>query len=160
MVVGVRMARNDQAEVESLKREVDYLRSEHVKRGHEHRQEMKEKEDSLAKRLKRAEKAERLGSTLKRGRNELQVQLRVANDIVERSALKIGHLKREVNILSEGFSEAKTQIADLELALATDPNAKLRFKIKRLCLRYHPDKASVTALSSEDVTRDLLELLN
>ena len=131
-----------------------------MKRGHEHRQEMKEKEDSLAKRLKRAEKAERLGSTLKRGRNELQVQLRVANDIVERSALKIGHLKREVNILSEGFSEAKTQIADLELALATDPNAKLRFKIKRLCLRYHPDKASVTALSSEDVTRDLLELLN
>jgi len=54
---GVRMARNDQAEVESLKREVDYLRSEHVKRGHEHRQEMKEKEDSLAKRLKRAEKS-------------------------------------------------------------------------------------------------------
>ena len=78
----------------------------------------------------------------------------------EALGVKIGHLKREVNILSEGFSEAKTQIADLELALATDPNAKLRFKIKRLCLRYHPDKASVTALSSEDVTRDLLELLN
>ena len=96
---------------------------------------MKEKEDSLAKRLKRAEKAERLGATLKRGHNELQVQLGVANDICERSALKIGHLKREVNILSEGFSEAKTQIEDLELALATDPNAKLRFKIKRLCRR-------------------------
>ena len=128
------MARNGQAEVESLKREVDYLRSEHVKRGHD-RQEMKEKEDSLAKRLKRAEKAERLGVTLKRGHNELQVQLRVANDIVERSALKIGHLKREVKILSEGFSEAKTLIADLELALTTDPNAKLRFKIKRLCRR-------------------------
>ena len=66
----------------------------------------------------------------------------------------------ETRSLAARTAQAKTQIEDLELALATDPNAKLRFKIKRLCLRYHPDKASVTALSSEDVTRDLLELLN
>jgi len=48
---------------------------------------MNEKEGMLAKRLKRAEKAEQLVSTLKRGRNELQQQLRAANDQVEGSGL-------------------------------------------------------------------------
>jgi len=43
--------------------------------------------------------------------------------------------------------------------LTKDPNAKLRFKIKTLCLKYHPDKASATTLTSEEVARDLLELL-
>ena len=79
------MARDDGAELESLKREVKYLRSEHVALGREHRKEMTEKEGMLAKRLKRAEKAEQLVSTLKRGRNELQQQLRAANDQVEGS---------------------------------------------------------------------------
>ena len=69
------MVRDDGAELESLKREVEYLRSEHVALGHEHRKEMNEKEGMLTKRLKRAEKAEQLVSTLKRGRNELQQQL-------------------------------------------------------------------------------------
>ena len=150
---------DDGAELESLKREVEYLRSEHVALGHEHRKEMNEKECMLAKRLKRAEKAEQLVSTLKRGRNELEQQLRAANDKVEGSGLEIGHLKREVKLLRTRSAEAKVRVADLELALAKDPNAKLRFKIKALCLKYHPDKASATTLTSEEVARDLLELL-
>jgi len=79
------MVRDDGAELESLKREVEYLRSEHVALGHEHRKEMNEKEGMLTKRLKRAEKAEQLVTTLKRGRNELEQQLRAANDQVEGS---------------------------------------------------------------------------
>ena len=153
------MARDDGAELESLKREVEYLRSEHVALGHEHRKEMNEKEGMLTKRLKRAEKAEQLVTTLKRGRNELEQQLRAANDQVEGSGLEVGHLKREVKLLSTRSTEAKVRVADLELALANDPNAKLRFKIKTLCLKYHPDKVSATSLTSEEVTRDLLELL-
>ena len=73
--------------------------------------------------------------------------------------MEVGHLKREVKLLSTRSTEAKVRVADLELALANDPNAKLRFKIKTLCLKYHPDKASATSLTSEEVTRDLLELL-
>ena len=84
------MARDDGAELESLKREVEYLRSEHVALGHEHSKEMNEKEGMLAKRLKRAEKAEQLVSTLTRGRNELEQQLRAANDKVEGSDWKLG----------------------------------------------------------------------
>ena len=107
------MARDDGAELESLKREVEYLRSEHVALGHEHRKEMNEKEGMLAKRLKRAEKAEHLVSTLKRGRNELEQQLRAANDQVEGSGLEIGHLKREVKLLRTRSAEAKVRVADL-----------------------------------------------
>ena len=132
------MVRDDGAELESLKREVEYLRSEHVALGHEHRKEMNEKEGMLTKRLKRAEKAEQLVTTLKRGRNELEQQLMAANDQVEGSGLEVGHLKREVKLLSTRSTEAKVRVADLELALANDPNAKLRFKIKTLCLRVVP----------------------
>ena len=32
----------------------------------------------------------------------------------------------------------------------------MRFTIKTLCLKYHPDKASATTLTSEEVARDLL----
>ena len=147
---------DDGAELESLKREVEYLRSEHVALGHEHRKEMNEKEGMLAKRLKRAEKAEQLVNTLMSSNRQ---QLRAANDQVEGSGLEIGHLKREVKLLRTRSAEAKVRVADLELALAKDPNAKLRFKIKALCLKYHPDKASATTLTSEEVARDLLELL-
>ena len=153
------MARDDGAELESLKREVDYLRSEHVTLGREHRKEMTEKECMLVKRLKRAEKAENLVTSLKRGRNELEQQLRTVNDQLEGSGLEIGHLKREVKLLRTRSVEAKARVADLELALTKDPNAKLRFKIKTLCLKYHPDKASSTSVTSEEVARDLLELL-
>ena len=60
---------------------------------------------------------------------------------------------------AQGQPGREGRVADLELALAKDPNAKLRFKIKTLCLKYHPDKASATTLTSEEVARDLLELL-
>ena len=94
-------------DVESLKREVEYLQYEHVELVRTHAAEMKEKDSSLAKRLKRAEKAERLVSTLKRNRNELEVALRNANDEVKRSGLEIGYLKREIKVLRSKPHEAK-----------------------------------------------------
>ena len=94
-------------DVESLKREVEYLQYEHVELVRTHAAEMKEKDASLAKRLKRAEKAERLVSALKRNRNELEVALRNANDEVKRSGLEIGYLKREIKFLRSKPHEAK-----------------------------------------------------
>ena len=61
-------------DVESLKREVEYLQYEHVELVRTHAAEMKEKDSSLAKRLKRAEKAERLVSTLKRNRTSWRLR--------------------------------------------------------------------------------------
>ena len=49
---------------------------------------------------------------------------------------------------------------ELEEALAVNPDANLRLSLKRLIVRYHPDKHSATVpLDNETVTRDLVELL-
>ena len=48
---------------------------------------------------------------------------------------------------------------DLKEAVAGNPNANLRLKIKQLLLKYHPDHRSTATLNNEEVTRDLVELL-
>jgi len=49
---------------------------------------------------------------------------------------------------------------ELEEALAKNPDANLRLRVKQLLIKYHPDKNSVTVpIDNEAVTRDLLDLL-
>ena len=43
--------------------------------------------------------------------------------------------------------------------MAGDPNTNLRLKIKQLLLKYHPGHMSTITLNNEEVTRDLVELL-
>ena len=157
------MVRHDSTDVESLLREVEYIRSSHVELRREHRVELEEKDERLHKRLKRAEKAERAVATLKRTRHRLQEDLRVSNDKVETSRLEVGHQKREVQLAHEQTHAAKRKIKDLEVdleeAMITNINANMRLNIKRLCLKYHPDRGD-TILTSTEVARDLIELLS
>ena len=81
--------------------------------------------------------------------------MRIANDGFEISGLEIGHLKRELTRLSA----AEERVKELEEATAGNPNANQRLKIKQLLLKYHPDHVSTITLNNEDVTRDLVELL-
>ena len=148
------MVRNE-SNLDALKREVDWLRCEHVKLGREHREELETKDAALTKRRKQADKFERESTAWKRERYHLQASLRIANDGFERSGLEIGHLKRELTRLSA----AEERVKELEEATAGDPNANLRLKIKQLLLKYHPDHVSTITLNNEDVTRDLVELL-
>jgi len=156
------MAR-DGSEVESLQREVEYLRSSHVDLCREHRAEIKERDERLHKRGQRAEKAERLVATLKRARIELREDLRIANDKVEMSGLEVGHLKRELQRAREQNRAAKLRIesleTDLEEASRTNPSTDLRRKIKKMCVKYHPDHG-LTKVCSAEVARDLIELLS
>ena len=146
----------DESEVDALKRRVDYLQGQHVTLGREHRDEMESKNVILTKRQKRIEKLERDSTSLKRERYNLQTSLRAANDRIEISGLEIGHLEREVKRLRE----AKQRVRDLEEAVAANPNAKLRLKIKQLLLKYHSDhRVSTTTHNNEEVTRDLVDLL-
>ena len=146
----------DESEVDALKRRVDYLQGQHVTLGREHRDEMESKNLILTKRQKRIEKLERDSTSLKRERYNLQTSLRAANDRIEISGLEIGHLEREVKRLRE----AKQRVRDLEEAVAANPNAKLRLKIKQLLLKYHSDhRVSTTTHNNEEVTRDLVDLL-
>ena len=153
----------DGSEVESLQREVEYLRSSHVDLCREHRAEIKERDERLHKRGQRVEKAERLVATLKRARIELREDLRIAKDKVEMSGLEVGHLKRELQRAREQNRAAKLRIksleTDLEEASRTNPSTDLRRKIKKLCVKYHPDHG-LTKVCSAEVARDLIELLS
>ena len=100
---------------------------------------------------------------MKRTRHRLQEDLRVSNDKVETSRLEVGHQKREVQLAHEQTHAAKRKIKDLEVdleeAMITNTDANLRLKIKRLCVKYHPDRGD-TILTSTEVARDLIELLS
>ena len=101
---------------------------------------------------------------LKRCRYELKESLRIENDRVETLGLEIGQLKRELQLARKENHASKERIqeleADLQEALLTRPSANLRIKIKRLCIKYHPDHAGHTMLSSSEVARDLIQLLS
>ena len=156
------MAR-DGSEVESLQRELDYLRSSHVELCHEHREEIKGLDERLHKRGQRVEKAERLVATLKRARSELREELRIINLKVEKSGLEVGHLKREIQREREQNRASKQRIEslkeELKEASRTNPGTDLRRKIKRLCVKYHPDHG-LTKVCSAEVARDLIDLLD
>jgi len=144
-----------ESELDRLKREVNWLQRKHVLVGREHREEMVAKDELLRKRLKRIDALERESAALKKERHDLQITLRAEKDELERSGLEIGHLKEELMRLNA----AEQRVRDLEEAVAGAPNANLRLKIKQLLLKYHPDHRSTATLNNEEVTRDLVELL-
>ena len=144
-----------ESELDRLKREVNWLQRKHVLVGREHRDEMVAKDELLRKRQKRIDALERESAALKKERHDLQITLRAEKDELERSGLEIGHLKEELMRLNA----AEQRVRDLEEAVAGAPNANLRLKIKQLLLKYHPDHRSTATLNNEEVTRDLVELL-
>ena len=156
------MAR-DGSEVESLQREVEFLRSSHVELCREHREEIRAKEESLHKRLQRMEKAEKTVVTMKRARYDLEERLRIVNDKVEESGLEAAHLKREIQLAREQNRVSKLRINELERELEqasrTNPGMNMRRRIKKLCVKYHPDHGLEKVCSAE-VARDLIELLS
>ena len=142
-------------ELDRLKREVNWLQRKHVLVGREHRAEMVAKDELLRKRQKRIDALERESTALKKERHDLQITLRAEKDELERSGLEMSHLKEELMRLNA----AEQRVRDLEEAVAGAPNANLRLKIKQLLLKYHPDHRSTATLNNEEVTRDLVELL-
>ena len=134
---------------------MNWLQRKHVLVGREHREEVVAKDELLRKRQKRIDALERESTALKKERHDLQITLRAEKDELERSGLEIGHLKEELMRLNA----AEQRVRDLEEAVAGAPNANLRLKIKQLLLKYHPDHRSTATLNNEEVTRDLVELL-
>ena len=153
----------DDSDIDSLQREVKYLRYSQLELCREHREEIKAKDESLHKRLQRMEQAEKKAVNLKRARYDLEEQLRFLNDQLEESGLEAAHLKRELQRAREQNRAAKLRIVsletDLEEASRTNPSTDLRRKIKKMCVKYHPDHG-LTKVCSAEVARDLIELLS
>ena len=140
---------SDEPTIPSLTREVEYMRRQHVAITREHSviQNRYMKNKAVAEKEIRALKKERfdIGEKLQRTEDKFTVL-----------TLEAGHMKEELKRLCG----VEKRVQELEEALAVNPDANLRLSLKRLIVRYHPDKHSATVpLDNETVTRDLLELL-
>ena len=120
---------------------------------------MKEHSVVQSRYLKNTDKLEKENRALKKERFELGENLKRTEDARSISKLEVEHRNEELKRL-RGIEK---RVEELEAALAVSPDANLYFKIKKLLLKYHPDKTDKNSetlpLDREEVTRDLLQLL-
>ena len=139
----------DEPSIRSLKTELEFLQKRHVAA-------LKEHSVVQSRYLKNTDKLEKENRALKKERFELGEKLKRTEDARSISKLEVEHRNEELKRL-RGIEK---RVEELEEALAINPDANLRLSLKRLIVRYHPDKNSATVpLDNEAVTRDLVELL-
>ena len=140
---------SDEPTIPSLTRSVEYLKRQHVAITKEH-------SVIQSRYLKNKAVAEKEIRALKKERFDIGEKLQRTEDKFTVLTLEAGHMKEELKRLCG----VEKRVQELEEALAVNPDANLRLSLKRLIVRYHPDKHSATVpLDNETVTRDLLELL-
>ena len=138
----------DEPSIRSLKTELEFMQKRQVATAREH--------CIIHNRYtKNMEKAEKENRALKKARFEIGEKLQRTEDARSILALEVEHRNEELKRLSGVEKRAE----ELEEALAVNPDANLRLKIKQLLLKYHPDHRSTATLNNEEVTRDLVELL-
>jgi len=142
----------DEPSIRSLKTELEFLQKRHVAA-------LKEHSVVQSRYLKNTDKLEKENRALKKERFELGEKLKRTEDARSISKLEVEHRNEELKRL-RGIEK---RVEELEAALAVSPDANLYFKIKKLLLKYHPDKTDKNSetlpLDREEVTRDLLQLL-
>ena len=140
---------SDEPTIPSLTRTVEYMKRQHVAITREH-------SVIQSRYIKNKAAAEKENRALKKERFEIGEKLRRTEDKFTVLTLEAGHMKDELKRL-RGIEK---RVEELEEALAINPDANLRLRVKQLIIRYHPDKNSATVpLDNEAVTRDLVELL-
>ena len=139
---------SDEPSVRALVSQVEYYKEYYLR-------DKKEHEQVRANHIKLITKANKENAALKKQRFELNEKLSRTEDKLTILTLEAGHLNEELKRLRSIEKRAE----ELEEALAVNPDANLRLKIKQLLLKYHPDHRSTATLNNEEVTRDLVELL-
>ena len=139
----------DEPSIRSLKTELEFLQKRQVATAREH--------CIIHNRYtKNMEKAEKENRALKKARFDLAEKLTRTEDARSILALEVQHRNEELTRLRGIEKRAE----ELEEALAVNPEANIRLKVKHLIAKYHPDKhATAVVLDNETVTRDLVELL-
>ena len=140
-------------DLESLQRQIRFLSAEVARVERERDKRLNDRELVIMKKNARNERTQKALSNLKAEHSRLREEAAV--NVLHRTA----QLKQEINVLCVENGAAKQRIKDLEEAFMTNPDAKLRLKIKLLCVKYHPDRGTTT-LSSTEVARDLIVLLS
>lgn len=139
-------------QLESLHRQIRFLSEEITRIERERDKRLNDKESVIIKKNARNERTQKALSKLKVEHSRLQEEAKV-------NVHHAAQLQNEINALCVENSAGKQHIKDLEEAIITNPDAKLRLKIKLLCVKYHPDHGATT-LSSTEVARDLIALLS
>ena len=139
----------EEPSIRSLKTELEFMQKRQVATAREH--------CIIHNRYtKNMEKAEKENRALKKARFEIGEKLQRTEDARSILALEVEHRNEELKRLSGVEKRAE----ELEEALAVNPDANIRLRVKQLLIKYHTDKNSVTVpLDNEAVTRDLVALL-
>ena len=139
---------SDEPSIKALVSQVEYYKEYYLR-------DKKEHEQVRANHIKLITKANKENAALKKQRFELNEKISRTEDKLTILTLEAGHMNEELKRLRSIEKRAE----ELEEALAVNPDANLRLKIKQLLLKYHPDHRSTATLNNEEVTRDLVELL-
>ena len=139
----------EEPSIRSLKTELEFMQKRQVATAREH--------CIIHNRYtKNMEKAEKENRALKKARFEIGEKLQRTEDARSILALEVEHRNDELKRLRSIEKRAE----ELEEALAVNPDANIRLKVKHLIAKWHPDKhATAVPLDNETVTRDLVELL-
>ena len=139
----------EEPSIRSLKTELEFMQKRQVATAREH--------CIIHNRYtKNMEKAEKETRALKKARFDLAEKLTRTEDARSILALEVQHRNEELTRLRGIEKRAE----ELEEALAVNPDANIRLRVKQLLAKYHPDKHSAAVpLDNEAVTRDLVALL-
>ena len=140
---------SDEPSIKALVSQVEYYKEYYLR-------DKKEHEHVRANHIKLITKANKENAALKKQRFELNEKLSRTEDKLTILTLEAGHMNEELKRLSG----VERRVQELEEALAVNPDANIRLRVKQLLAKYHPDKHSAAVpLDNEAVTRDLVALL-
>lgn len=148
-----------QTELDSLRRQVEHFSQRMARNDRDHFEEIKSKDNIIAKKMKRTHILEGSIKTLTTEKYNLKESLQHVSANFEAKNYELKQLKKECKVLCDDKDATTSRLKMIEEVLERQPGAQLRMKIKLLCLKYHPDRHELNPLNNVDVTRDLIELL-
>ena len=140
---------------ESLEQQVKFLAAELTSTHMKGRVATLESEAKHLKNFKRSE-------AIRKRNVDLRNQLNLANAQLEITKSRATVLTHKVESLTAELQQVQAECIELKAALLRQPGAALRWHIKQLCSKYHPDKCvdKSRSVPSEEIIRDLVELLS
>ena len=149
-----------QSEVESLRRRVNALTQNLSKVYRDHRREIGLKDVIIQKKMNRQGRLEKTIAALARDKffNDSQAtKINAQKHEIEQLQKELSRACKENDIVKNRLMDMKM---DMKEAISKQPGATLRLQIKHLCVKYHSDKRSESTVPSDEVARDLIQLLS
>ena len=133
--------------------EVSFLQSQLAAARQERETDARSFETKHLKNYKRAE-------AIRKRNVELNNELRRVNARLSLTTANVESMRTSMDRISTEIEDVRARCSEMSEAMSRQPGATLRLEIKRLCSKYHPDKAGdAGCVQCADVIRDLVGLL-